>query len=75
MQLTVKDLIQILSKYPSHLRVLVQGYEGGYCDIFEAKQIPVAFDMHKEEYMGPHDDDEKSNQTAILLVRDLNKSE
>ncbi len=74
MELTVKDLIQALSKYPPNTRVLVQGYEGGYSDVQDAREIPVAFNVNKEDYMGPHDDDENSKQTAIVLIRDLNRN-
>ena len=31
--MTVKELIRLLETYPSHLRVVVNGYEEGYDDV------------------------------------------
>lgn len=67
--MTVKELIQILSELPKDQRVLVDGYEGGYCDILRAQIIKVKLNVHDETYYGPHDDIEGADTEAILLVR------
>lgn len=52
----VRELIEILQKVPPEWRVVVDGYEGGYCDIHtaEAKVMVIDYDQHRVE-QGPHE--------------------
>lgn len=72
MELTVKDLIQKLSNFPSDLRVLVEGYEGGLSDILNIKQVQVALNQHKEDWLGPHEEDPNSKDNAVIILRSPN---
>ena len=38
--MTVKELVELLGKYPDYLRVVVNGYEDGYDDL-AAERISV----------------------------------
>ena len=54
--MTVSELIEQLRNYPSDLRVLTLGYEGGYNDI-ELKTEEIVFNFSKNDawYYGPHE--------------------
>ena len=54
--MTVNELIEQLKNYPSDMRVLTLGYEGGYNDI-QLKTEEIVFDFSKELgwYYGPHE--------------------
>jgi hypothetical protein len=70
--MTVNELIEWLQAYPSNLRVVVSGYEGGFNDISKAELIELNLNVNDEWYYGPHerpDDDAKGNETALLLRR------
>ena len=50
----VRELIEKLSKCPPELRVMVNGYESGFCDLEEVVEQEVAPNQHTEWYFGPH---------------------
>ncbi len=52
--MTVDELIQKLSDYPSNFRVIIPGYEDGYNDIIIIKEIEIVPDYHKNWYYGQH---------------------
>ena len=56
--MTVGELIELLEAHPPGLRVVVNGYEGGYDDITPDLILPLrlALDIHDREYMGDHED-------------------
>lgn len=51
--MTVGQLRELLAPFPSDLRVLVDGYEGGLDDPRVEHGI-VAFDVHEGDCMGDH---------------------
>lgn len=48
--MTVHELMQLLSKYPSDLRVVVNGYEDGYDDV-EPGRIFVRTDKPEHRHI------------------------
>ena len=54
--MTVKELIEQLSKLDQELHVFIPGYEGGYnyAELSDVKDI--CLDVNSEDYYGPHDD-------------------
>lgn len=56
--MTVKELIALLSQANPDARVVVDGYEGGYADVFEdaVTTIKIALNLHDEWYYGQHED-------------------
>ena len=72
MNLTVEELIKTLSSYDPNIRVLVEGYEGGFSDILDVRKVNVAFDVHKEDWLGPHEEDPGSEESAVVLFRKPN---
>ncbi len=75
--MTVEQLIEALRTYPSDLRVMVDGYEGG-CDDLEQESIllrDVRLDVNVRWYYGRHeeayegDHHEESPTARALLFR------
>ena len=53
--MNVGELIEKLKQYPQDLRVVVNGYEGGYSDIDRFENLKIVLDYHKEWYYGKHE--------------------
>ena len=56
--LTVGELVRLLSAYPEDLRVVVDGYEGGYDDLVAERiqRLPIGLHVNAARWDGPHDD-------------------
>ena len=54
--MTVKELIEQLQQLDPDTHVFTNGYEGGYCDAVIPIPKEIALNVHKEEWMGPHED-------------------
>jgi len=54
--MTVNELIEQLKNYPSDMRILTLGYEGGYNDV-DLKTEDIVFNFSKNDtwYYGPHE--------------------
>ena len=65
--MTVKELAELLEKYPDDLRVVVNGYEDGYDDIaperISVKKIQLDTKTHDWEgqHSGFYDSEERNN--------------
>lgn len=70
--MNIEQLIKELQKHDPKTRVIVQGYEEGYCDISSLKEIPIKLDVYSEDYNGPHDkvDTSDADEVALWLVRE-----
>ena len=77
--MNVQQLIEELQKYPPEMRVIVDGYEGGYSDCNPPESTRIRLNVHEEDkwYYGRHDGenypfgDNKNGaiETALLLSR------
>lgn len=58
--MTVEELIQMLESYPSDLRVVVSGYEGGFDDIAPERisVVKIQLDVGTEDWEGQHEEPE-----------------
>ena len=70
--MTVNELIEQLKNYPSDMRVLTLGYEGGYNDV-ELKTDDIVFNANDKDkwYYGPHEsvrytDGDKGEKCLII---------
>ena len=54
--MTVKELIEQLSKLDPELHVFIPGYEGGYNYAEISKVKNICLNVNHEDYYGPHDD-------------------
>jgi len=71
--MNVEELVKELQNFPPHLRVVVDGYEGGVDDIFSdnIERIFIKLNANVEDYEGAHEQVglEKSDCEAILIGR------
>jgi hypothetical protein len=75
--MNVRQLIEELQKYPPEMRVIVSGYEGGYCDTNSLEQKTIRLNVRGPNcwYYGPHGsaadyplgDEEGIIETALLI--------
>ncbi len=72
--MTVKELVELLNKYPDDLRVVVNGYEDGYDDISPERIFTrkIQLDAGTHDWEGQHNDpvhiDESVNDPQIVDV-------
>lgn len=77
--MTIADMIALLQAMPDKsLRIVVNGYEGGYSEVSEARDIELVLNVHSAWYYGPHDrpdqlisEDEEIGRDVVnaILVR------
>jgi hypothetical protein len=67
--LTIKELKEKLSQYSDDLRILVDGYEGGFSEISAVKKIKVKLNVHSESYYGPHDETKDADVDVVVIHR------
>ena len=71
--MTVAELIEQLKNYPSDMRVLTLGYEGGYNDTtLGTEEIVFDFSENDAWYYGPHESvkfTDNDTGTKCLIIR------
>jgi hypothetical protein len=70
--MTIAELIAQLQQFDPALRVLTDGYEGGYCELFPPELAGFKQSQSKSQYTGPFERTETpENQEfqAVLLGR------
>ena len=77
--MNVQQLIEELQKYPPEMRVIVDGYEGGYSDCKPPESTQIRLNVHAKDewYYGRHDREsypfadnrDGAIETALLLPR------
>lgn len=72
--MTVNELIEQLKNYPSDMRVLTLGYEGGYNDVdLKTEEIVFNFSQNDAWYYGPHEcvrfADTDTGTKCLVVVR------
>ena len=72
----VQELMELLSKYPADIRVVVDGYENGYDDVKEEliSVRAVRLNVGKEWWDGQHDDacdepNKDGSSVSVLAIR------
>lgn len=65
--MTVKELMELLEKYPDDLRVVVNGYEAGYDDISPERisTRKIELDAGTHDWEGQHGDPPYENEVPI----------
>jgi len=53
--MTKKELSDLLSNYPDDIRVIIDGYEGGYKDIARIVEKRIVLDYNRMSVFGPHE--------------------
>ena len=64
--MTVKELIRLLETYPSHLRVVVNGYEEGYDDVSpeRVRIVEILLNRGTRDWEGEHMEYDGASKTA-----------
>ena len=64
--MTVKELMELLNKYPDDLRVVVNGYEDGYDDISPERisTTRIQLDAGTHDWEGKHGDPRYEGETT-----------
>lgn len=66
----VKDLIAVLKEEDPESRVILNGYEEGFCDILSLEKLKIKLNVNKEQYNGPHDiSDSNFDEYAVFIKR------
>lgn len=66
--MTVAELIKTLELVEDKSQlVVVNGYEGGYNDVHEAKPIQIVLNYHKEWFYGAHEGVEEAKMDGRRL--------
>ena len=60
--MTIAELIAALQMLPQDVRVVVQGYEGGYADIEAANIAPLRLCLNYNEDIWYYGDHEQANE-------------
>ena len=73
--LTIQDLIGLLSTYPPDWKPAIRGYEGGYKTLHTVKPKELLLNVNDEWYYGKHDDidsvpnpENYQKETFLLLI-------
>ncbi len=72
----IKELEELLSRYPEDAEVMVAGYEGGYHSDLMIGEEEIVLNVHKEWYYGPHEatnslykeEDEGKPSVKVLVI-------
>jgi hypothetical protein len=73
--MNVNELIELLKDYPSEMRLVVNGYEGGYNDITHVKQINIHLNVHPEWFYGAHDVTKDPSGLPVILIEGIRETE
>jgi hypothetical protein len=71
--ITVTQLVELLSRFPGDLRVVVRGYEAGGDDISLPRPINLDLTVNEEEYYGPHAIMDRS--ALAVFIGDIRRDE
>ena len=64
----VSELIDILKKKNPNTRIVVQGYEDGFCDVSGIKEIGLKLNVNSESFYGPHEEVERGEDEKALFI-------
>jgi hypothetical protein len=68
--MTVSELRNLLAHQPGDRRVVVDGYEFGYCDVAGVAELGICLNMYEADYCGPHAALEGvADEAAVRIVR------
>jgi len=66
----VKDLILRLQECKPEAMVVLDGYEGGLCELKNIKdEVQITLDVNMASWYGPHEADTEGTMTAVYLPR------
>lgn len=71
--MNINELIEQLKNYPPDMRVILNGYEGGYADVISLHKKEIYLNVNSEWYYGSHEgasDNKNGDETALVVSPD-----
>ena len=69
--MNVKQLIEILSRYPDNKRIMVEGYEAGCSDVSKVSNTGILINHNTTSVYGKHEPcNDNPDEEALLLLGD-----
>ena len=72
--MTAKELIGQLLLLPPDMKVVVRGYEEGYNDIMQLKEVKIKTDENAAWYMGEYKDSEEEGAIDAIDLNGTNNN-
>ena len=66
--MTVQELIDLLKTKDPSLRVVLNGYEGGFSHIEALKKLSLKLNVNEEDFYGPHEEVESDQDESAILI-------
>jgi hypothetical protein len=73
--MTASELIMLLQKFSPETKIVVRGYEDGYNDIIELRQIKIKYDPEAAWYYGLYSDSEEADAIPAIDLFGKNPNE
>lgn len=73
--MTALELIMLLQKFSPETKIVVRGYEDGYNDIIELKQIKIKYNPEAEWYYGLYSDSKEADAIPAIDLFGKNPKE
>ena len=73
--MTASELIIMLQKFPPETKIVVRGYEDGYNDIIELRQIKIKHNPDVEWYYGSYSDSKEADAIPAIDLFGKNPNE
>jgi hypothetical protein len=71
--MTANELIELLRVFPPETKVVVEGYEEGYDDIVDVKQIKIKNAEMPRWFVGTYDNSNDNNAEIAVFINGANK--
>jgi len=72
--MTVRELQEKLNNFPDDTLVLVKGYEEGYNDILEIRELKIKLNVHDHWFEGAHGESTEADAIEAIAFLGSNKN-
>lgn len=72
--MTVKQLQEKLNNFPEDILVMVNGYEEGYNDILEIRELKIKLNVHEHWFEGAHEESTEADAIDAIALLGSNKN-
>jgi hypothetical protein len=72
--MTVRELQEKLNNFPDETLVMVKGYEEGYNDISEIRELKISLNVYEHWFEGAHEESEDADAINAVVFLGTNKN-
>jgi hypothetical protein len=72
--MTVRELQEKLNNFPDDTLVVVKGYEEGYNDISEIRELKMKLNVYEHWFEGAHEESDEAGAINALVFFGTNKN-